>query len=465
MADYDGLELIVRYDNSKTEFEKDKSNYYGKVVFIAGSTSSTATIADKKQYIWVSGEGTTTGRYIDFDTIDRIKTIKVGTASIIAEGAATITLANGTGVKVTFSNNVISFALNDEYKNKIDDTASKATTNATDIANLKTTVGNINTTLGDVATKTELNNAVSGLISDGSDTSADNTIKGAKAYADSVAAEKAEAMKSELLGVSNDGADAETIRGNKNAIEQISDAFPVTISEAAGSGDIAKVYTVKQGLNTIGTINIPKELVVTSGSVVAGTWSGTSFTESTSGAGKAIKLTIANQTTPIYINVKDLVDVYTAQQNASQVQLSISASNVISATLVNGSVTTSILANGAVTTAKIADANVTTAKIAGGAVTTAKIADNAVTEDKIADSVLAKINSGNTSVQSVSGGDFISVSDTSGTTNNKSYKVSAKTKTMDAAKEDILLNGEDALATAHDVYNFIKARLSVKVIS
>ena len=274
------------------------------IVTIAGSTSSTATIADKKQYIWVSGEGTTTGRYIDFDTIDRIKTIKVGTASIIAEGAATITLANGTGVKVTFSNNVISFALNDEYKNKIDDTASKATTNATDIANLKTTVGNINTTLGDVATKTELNNAVSGLISDGSDTSADNTIKGAKAYADSVAAEKAEAIKNELLGESNDGADAETIRGNKTAIEQISGAFPVTITEATGSGDIAKVYTVKQGLNTIGTINIPKELVVTSGSVVTGTWSGTSFTESTSGTGKAIKLTIANQTTPIYINVK-----------------------------------------------------------------------------------------------------------------------------------------------------------------
>lgn len=443
MADYDGLELIVRYDNSKTEFEKDKSNYYGKVVFIAGSTDSMATIADKKQYIWVSGEGTTTGRYIDFDTIDRIKTIKVGTASIIAEGAATITLANGTGVKVTFSNNVISFALNDEYKNKIDDTASKATTNATDIANLKTTVGNINTTLGDVATKTELENAV------------DYTIKGAKAYADSVAAEKAEAIKNELLGESNDGADAETIRGNKTAIEQISGAFPVTITEATGSGDIAKVYTVKQGLNTIGTINIPKELVVTSGSVVTGTWSGTSFTESTSGTGKAIKLTIANQTTPIYINVKDLVDVYTAE-DTSTIDITISTDNKISASVKSDSIQTSMLVNSAVTTSKIN----------GGAVTTEKIADDAVSYDKLAQSVKTSLGKADNAVSDVriniSTDDAVYLSGTKSSSDTiRTINLDVKTETIGNATSDTTKKG---LATAEDVAAFIKARLSVKVV-
>lgn len=459
MADYEGLELIVRYDNSKTEFENNNSDYYGKVVFIAGSTSSTATIADKKQYIWISGEGTTTGRYIDFDTIDRIKTIKVGTASITAEGAATITLANGTGVTVTFSNNVISFALNDEYKNKINDTASKATTNATDIANLKTTVGNINTTLGDVATKTELNNAVSGLISDGSDTSADNTIKGAKAYADSVAAEKAEAIKNELLGESNDGAG--TILGNKTAIEQISGAFPVTISEATGSGDIAKVYTVKQGLNTIGTINIPKELVVTSGSVVTGTWSGTSFTESTSGTGKAIKLTIANQTTPIYINVKDLVDVYTAKEGATEVQLAISANNEISATIV------------AINGSKITDGTVTKAKLATAVQTSLGKADTAyqkpstgIQKSDLESAVQTSLGKADNAVSTI--GIYIPTDDanylsgnvgTSGTT--RTINLDVKTETIGNATSDTTKKG---LATAEDVAAFIKARLSVKIV-
>lgn len=462
MADYEGLELIVRYDNSKTMFEEVKSNYYGKVVFITGRTTSTATIADKKQYIWVSGEGTTTGRYIDFDTIDRIKTIKVGNASIIAEGAATITLANGTGVTVTFSNDVISFALNDEYKNKIDNTASKATTNATDIANLKTTVGQINTTLGDVATKAELNNAVSGLISDGSDTSEDNTIKGAKAYADSVAAEKAEAIKNELLGESNDGADAETIRGNKTAIEQISGAFPVTITEATGSGDIAKVYTVKQGLNTIGTINIPKELVVTSGSVVTGTWSGTSFTESTSGAGKAIKLTIANQTTPIYINVKDLVDVYTSMAGATEIQLAISATNEISATIV------------AVNGSKITDGTVTKAKLVTAVQTSLGKADTAyqkpstgIPKSDFDSAVQTSLGKADNAVDTI--GVYIPTDDdnylsgsvsASGTI--RTINLDVKTETIENATSDTTKKG---LATAEDVAAYLAARLSVKVVS
>lgn len=471
MAEYSAEELaiIVRYDGAKSAFDAltDKSAYYGRVVFITGTTANGITTG---QAIWVSETGSTSGKYLDMSNIQDIanqltyvKGLKVGNTTY----AGTITITGTNGISVTVSSNTMTFsgeALQDSI-DSVNTTATnalnKANANGTAITNLGTEVTNIKNSLGDYATDEELEDAIADVVGVSADATTAITLYGIKNYA--LAA--ANTAKNEVLGNSNDDIEAETIRGNKNAIEQISDAFPVTITEATGSGDIAKVYTVKQGLNTIGTINIPKELVVTSGRVVAGTWSDTSFTESTSGTGKAIKLTIANQTAPIYINVKDLVDVYTAQQNAPQVQLSISESNVISATLVNGSVTTSILANGAVTTAKIAGGAVTNAKITGGAVTTDKIADNAVTEDKIEDSVLAKIDTGYTSVQSVSGGDFISVSDTSGTTNNKSYKVSAKTKTMESAKADILLNGEDALATAHDVYNFIKARLSVKVVS
>lgn len=144
-----------------------------------------------------------------------------------------------------------------------------------------------------------------------------------------------EKTKAELLGSEDDGIDEETIRGNKNAITQISGEFPVAISVDNGSGDIAKVYTIKQGGTTIGTINIPKDLVVTKdgSEIVKGTWDGDTFEEDEDGSGKALKLAIQNQTTPIYINVADLVNVYTAEQGAVEVQLAISATNEISATI------------------------------------------------------------------------------------------------------------------------------------
>ena len=48
---------------------------------------------------------------------------------------------------------------------------------------------------------------------------------------------------------------------------------------------------------------------------------------------------IANQSTPIYVPAKDLVDIYIADTNAKEVQIGISGSNVISAELVDGGVT------------------------------------------------------------------------------------------------------------------------------
>lgn len=87
----------------------------------------------------------------------------------------------------------------------------------------------------------------------------------------------------------------------------------VTIDEAAGTEDgVLKVYSVKQGGTEVGKINIPKDLVVTSGSVVKGNWAGNVFTESASGTGTALKLVIANQSTPVYINTLDLVKDHTA---------------------------------------------------------------------------------------------------------------------------------------------------------
>ena len=110
--------------------------------------------------------------------------------------------------------------------------------------------------------------------------------------------------------------------------------YTVTVTESGASGNTLKSYVLKQQGATIGTINIPKDLVVSSGSVVVGNWVNGVFTESASGTGKAVKLVIANQDDPIYINVQDLVDVYTAAQGATEIQLAISNTNEISATIV-----------------------------------------------------------------------------------------------------------------------------------
>ena len=73
----------------------------------------------------------------------------------------------------------------------------------------------------------------------------------------------------------------------------------VSISETEGSGNVLKVYTLTQRGNTIGTINIPKDLVATSGTIVNEDGNGD--------AGTFLRLIIANSD-PIYINVASLVE-------------------------------------------------------------------------------------------------------------------------------------------------------------
>lgn len=71
-------------------------------------------------------------------------------------------------------------------------------------------------------------------------------------------------------------------------------------------------------------------------------------------AGKYIKLVIANSNDDtLYIAAKALVDIYTVEPNASEVQLAISNNNVISAVLVTGGIDTTKIADDAVTADKV----------------------------------------------------------------------------------------------------------------
>lgn len=105
-------------------------------------------------------------------------------------------------------------------------------------------------------------------------------------------------------------------------------------------------YTLKQGETNIGTINIPKDMVVESGKYENGN----------------LVLTIANGGGDVTIPVGDLIDLYTGGSNA-QIAVAVDEANKITATLVAGGVSATELAANAVTTAKIADKNVTESKL------------------------------------------------------------------------------------------------------
>lgn len=141
------------------------------------------------------------------------------------------------------------------------------------------------------------------------------------------------------------------------AISAGGESGALSIDTETTTDGMLKSYTIKQGGTTVGTIDIPKDLVVTAGSVVTD--------PDGEDPGTYIKLVIANQEDPLLINVGKLVDIYKAKSAATQIQLVIdSATREISATIVSGSVGTTELADDAITTVKIADANVTLTKLA-----------------------------------------------------------------------------------------------------
>ena len=121
-----------------------------------------------------------------------------------------------------------------------------------------------------------------------------NVITSANGYTD--------AEITELIGDMT--GETKTLGALESRIDNLTTDSEVTIIDSATTGGYLKSYTFMQGGNPIGVIDIPKDLVVTSGEIV----------ENPEGQpeGKYLKLTIANQAEPVYINVADLADVYTA---------------------------------------------------------------------------------------------------------------------------------------------------------
>ncbi len=113
--------------------------------------------------------------------------------------------------------------------------------------------------------------------------------------------------------------------------------------ESAGQSDYAKVYKLYQGADSsdmtqntlVGTINVPLDQVVQDGHLVT-VESGVDSDGDTAPIGTAdgtyVKLTLQNVAQPIYINVQDLVDVYTGGTTA-EATVAISDQNEITVTI------------------------------------------------------------------------------------------------------------------------------------
>jgi hypothetical protein len=146
-----------------------------------------------------------------------------------------------------------------------------------------------------------------------------------------------------------------------------------SVQEVATETGYLKSYQLTKGGNAVGAkINIPKDFLVKSASVATVETADTPYTGAVVGD-KYIDFVInvksgSATNEHLYLPVNDLVDVYTAQQNATQVQLAIDSNNEISATIVNG----------AVTSEKIAAQGVETSNIKDGAVTAAKLGNDVV---------------------------------------------------------------------------------------
>ena len=101
-----------------------------------------------------------------------------------------------------------------------------------------------------------------------------------------------------------------------------------------------KTYQFTYGTGTTFEVDIPKDLVVESGEVITVT-DGEPVSGLTNGT--YLKLTIVNQTEPVYIDVKDLCDVYTGKAVTDGVSIAVSDTNEISAALVGKAVSESNL--------------------------------------------------------------------------------------------------------------------------
>ena len=169
-------------------------------------------------------------------------------------------------------------------------------------------------------------------------------------------------------GKSNSSYDALDEIATKRDIEASGDAASKTVylKDATEAGSqYAREYRLYQGADPVdmsqnvylGAITIDKDKFLERAAVVTVTNHVDSEGDPADVAdGTYIKMVMQNQSEALYLDVHSLIEDFTVQPNAIQIQLTLSANRELSATIVAGSVGTTELTDGAVTKAKLAQA-------------------------------------------------------------------------------------------------------------
>lgn len=271
---------------------------------------------------------------------------------------------------------------------------------ASDVANLQTQVSNLAKAVGSAAVEGTEASGLYKLIADveavakarlESVEAGDNSITIAGSATEPSVAVKISKASGNALSLADDGLKVEIPEVKVPKYSLVKD-------EKAANGDIATYHLTKDGVNEGVAINIPKDLVVSSGSVE--TFTSGALPEGVTEAGTYIKLTLANSAKPLYINVGSLIEYVTGgsgENDAIQINVS-SDTHKVTARVKEGSLTKEMLAAGVVTSLGKADSAVQTVA-AGDTNGTIKVDGNEVAVTGLQNAAFATVESINATAQ------------------------------------------------------------------
>lgn len=318
---------------------------------------------------------------------------------------------------------------------------------ATDVSNLQTKVDDLTEKVG--AAK-EGETPASGLfalidevkaLAEGkvaSVTASDNSITVAGDATAPTVAVKVSAAEGNALSLADDGLKVEIPEVKVPVYSLVKD-------EAAAEGDIATYHLTKDGKNEGVAINVPKDLVVSSGSVVE--LEDGALPEGVTVAGTYIKLILANSDKPIYINVGSLIEYVTGGSGENDaIQINVAAdTHKVTASVKAGSLTKTMLDSGVQGSLNKADSAVQTV-VTGETNGTIKVDDTEVAVAGLQDAAFATVESINATAQG-----YVNTAKTAlegtATDTDESVTIAGAKKYADKVAEAASTNASTALTT------------------
>lgn len=272
---------------------------------------------------------------------------------------------------------------------------------ASDVANLQTQVGNLTKAVGSAAAEGVEASGLYKLIADveavakarlESVEAGDNSVTIAGSATKPSVAVKVSKAEGNALSLANDGLKVEIPEVKVPAYSLVKD-------ETAATGDVATYHLTKDGVNEGVAINIPKDLVVASGSVKE--LKDGALPDGVTEAGTYIELVLANSTKPLYINVGKLIEYVTGGSGVDDaIQINVSSdTHKVTASVKDGSITIGMLAADVVTSLGKADSAVQVVA-AGDTKGTIKVDGKEIAVTGLQDAAYATVKSINDTAQS-----------------------------------------------------------------